>query len=81
MGFNNTFFGPLNKDFCVIFYVFTIISFIGICLTILGGIAFAIKKPKLVTMQVVGTSIVLLFNLLLVYFVYRLFHTMCIKSL
>jgi len=81
MGFNDIFFGPLNKDYCVIFYVFTIISFIGICLAIVGGIGFAVNKPKLITMQVGMSGLLILLNLMVVYFIYRLFHTMCIKSL
>jgi len=81
MSLHDTFFGPLNKNFCAIFYVFTIISFIGICVTVIGGIGVFLKKPRLLDYKNTIASILVLFNLTLVYFIYRLFHTMCVKSL
>ena len=81
MGVHDLFFGPLNKDFCVIFYVFSIISFIGICFTVIGGIGVLMKKPKMFDYKNAIAAALLLFNLTLVYFIYRLFHTICIKAL
>jgi len=81
MSLHDMFFGPLNKNFCVIFYIFTVFSFIFICLAVVGGIAVLVKKPKLLDLKNSVASVLALFNLLLVYFIYRLIHTMCIKSL
>ena len=81
MGIDDVFFGPLNKNFCVIFYIFTIISFIGICFTVIGGIVLFVKKPKLFDYKKMIAGALVLFNLTLVYFIYRLFHTMCVKAL
>ena len=81
MSLHDTIFGPVNKNFCVIFYVFTVISFIFLCIAVFGGIAVFLKKPKLLDFKNVFASLLALFNLTLVYFVYRVIHTMCIKSL
>jgi hypothetical protein len=81
MSVHDIFFGPLNKNFCVIFYIFTIISFLAICVAIIGGIGVLIDKPKLLDYKHTIAALLVLFNLTLVYFIYRLFNTMCIKSL
>uniref|UniRef100_A0A6C0HSH1 Uncharacterized protein n=1 Tax=viral metagenome TaxID=1070528 RepID=A0A6C0HSH1_9ZZZZ len=73
-------FGPLDKNYCVIFYIFTVISFVLMFVGILGGLFVLMKKPKLDYSTVIK-AVIIYFNLILTYFIYRLLHTMCIKSL
>ena len=72
-------FGPLDKNYCVIFYIFTIVSFILVCMGVVGGLSVLTTKRVDYKMAVAG--IVIFFNLVLTYFIYRLLHTMCVKSL
>jgi len=74
-------FGPLSSKACVYFYILTILSFGAICLAVIGGVGVLIKKPKLFDFKNSAAALLGLANLLLVYFINRLFHTMCIKSL
>ena len=77
MGFS--LFSPLDKSYCVIFYIFTIVSFILICFALLAGLSVITTKRVDYKTSVAG--IVIFFNLVLTYFIYRLLHTICIKSL
>ena len=72
-------FGPLDKSYCVIFYIFTVVSFILVCGGVIGGLSVITTKRVDYKTSVAG--IVIFFNLVLTYFIYRLLHTICIKSL
>lgn len=76
----NDLFGPLSKNYCDYFYflsVFSFLSFIIILSTLIVGLFY--KKYR-----DMHTSSFLLFsaiNSLIMYFINRLFYTMCVKSL
>jgi hypothetical protein len=74
-------FGPLSSKACVYFYILTILSFVAICLAVFGGIGVLLNKPKLFDFKNSLAAAAGLANLLLVYFINRLFYTMCVKSL
>ena len=75
------YFGPLGKEWCLYFYVLSIIFFITFFLILIGIIITAVTKPKKMDMMFIGNSAVLLFNSILAYFVNRLLNTMCMNSI
>ena len=79
--FSSLFFGPLTKDACVYFYFLTLLFFFILVLTIFSGIFIVIKKRKEINFKLALQGVALFCNVFLLYFVNRLLHTMCIKSL
>ena len=75
------FFGPLTKNACIYFYFLTLLFFFLLVLTIMGGIIFIIKKRKELTFKLAIQGISIACNVFLLYFVNRLLHTMCVRSL
>lgn len=79
--FNNTYFGPLDKKYCNIFYWLTFLYFwMLIILFLLGGL-FLFKNKKKVSFTDVLTGIYMFSAIMLNYFVNRLLLTMCNKVL
>ncbi len=79
--FMSNYFGPLSKDYCVYFYLMSIIFFIIMLLGLVGVVSTIILKPKQVNMMFFINSVMLLMNTALTYFVNRLLHTMCANSI
>jgi len=79
--FSSLFFGPLTKDACVYFYFLTLLFFFILVLTIFSGIFIVVKKRKEINFKLALQGVALFCNVFLLYFVNRLLHTMCIKSL
>jgi hypothetical protein len=76
--FMTTFFGPLSKQYCSYFYFLSIILFVFLVISGLSLIGLFLKKfDKTVLLN---NSFVLI-NLLVAYFINRLFYTMCINSI
>lgn len=78
---SSLFFGPLTKDACVYFYFLTLLFFFFLVITIISGIIFIIKKHKQLDYKIAIQGVALACNVFLLYFVNRLLHTMCVKSL
>jgi hypothetical protein len=78
---SSLFFGPLTKDACVYFYFLTLLFFFILLLTIFAGILFVIKRQKELNFKIALQGVALFCNVFLLYFVNRLLHTMCVKSL
>jgi hypothetical protein len=75
------YFGPLPREYCVYFYVLSILSAIIFVATILSTTYFMINHIKQVnTMFIINSSLILL-NTFLAYLANRLLHTMCVKSI
>jgi len=79
--FSSLFFGPLTKDACVYFYFLTLLFFFILIITIFSGILIVIKKRKEINFKLALQGVALFCNVFLLYFVNRLLHTMCVKSL
>ena len=77
----NFFFGPLNKEYCLYFYVLSIIFGITFLLLAIGVLIAIIKDYKKIDLKIGFNLILLLINAFLVYFVNRLLYSMCSKSL
>ena len=75
-----TFFGPLNKDACTYFYIWSI-AFAVLFVTTLSGMVFSIVKnfKKQGSLQMMH-YVMILINIGFGYFANRLFHTMCLRS-
>jgi len=81
MDWNNFIFGPLEKESCKLFYFFTALSFFSIVLFIISFILYSIKQPKNISISTILNCIILLVNLLVTYFVNRIFYNICQKVL
>ena len=75
-----TFFGPLSKKFCLYFYWLSIIFFVLLIFSIISTVIFAIMNPKRITMPMILNTILVWFNIALLYLVNRLLNTMCLNS-
>ncbi len=79
--FMDTYFGPLSREYCVYFYILTILSAITFVMSAITIGYYMITHIKKVDAMFVFNSFYVLFSSFLVYFVNRLFHTMCVKSI
>jgi hypothetical protein len=77
----SNYFGPLGKEYCLYFYLMSIVFFVIMMLGLLGVIVTIVKNPKQVNMMFFVNAVMLLMNSVLAYFVNRLLHTMCANSI
>ena len=79
--FLNTYFGPLPREYCVYFYILSII-FAFLFVSIIISISyFAIMHYNKVNLMFILNSCLAIFNAFLAYLVNRILHTMCVKSI
>jgi len=78
--FMTNYFGPLSKEYCLYFYILSILSFIFFVVGLFSFVVIIIKKYKSLESTFYMNNIFTLFNILIIYFVNRLLHTMCIVS-
>jgi len=76
-----TFFGPLDKNACVYFFILTFFFFLVLVLTLISELFFLVKHYKSLNLKMFTSGILILANIFLAYFVNRLMYTMCMKSL
>ena len=74
-------FGPLGKEWCVYFYILSIVAYVAFILAVfgLGGYLVA-RYDKLNSNHVFNLAIIIV-NTFFVYVGQRLLHTMCVRSL
>lgn len=74
-------FGPLGKEWCVYFYILSIVAYVAFILAVfgLGGYLVA-RYDKLNSNHVFNLAIIIV-NTFFVYIGQRLLHTMCVRSL
>lgn len=75
------YFGPLPREYCVYFYVLSIIFGVMFVFSALSIAYFMIMHIKKVNTMFLVNSFFVLLNTLLAYLVNRLLHTMCVKSI
>ncbi len=73
-------FGPLDSDFCNIFFVFMIITFIYLVLSIFGMIAYMFSKKRK-DGKIVGLFFTNAVFMAIAYFTHRTLYSMCISTL
>lgn len=78
--FMQDYFGPLGQEYCLYFYILSVIFFILFILSVIGVAgALAMNYKKMNSMFVLNSAFLVL-NTLLAYFVNRLLNTMCVNS-
>ena len=75
------YFGPLPREFCVYFYILSIVFGITFLMSVISIAYFMITNIKKVNTMFVFNSIFILLNTFLAYIANRLLHTMCVKSI
>lgn len=74
----DTLFGPLSKQYCVYFYVLSIIGFVLLVLSLLATLFIGITKRKGIefyVQMIIGSLAYVIF-----YFQNRLLHSMCVGN-
>jgi hypothetical protein len=79
--FMDAYFGPLGKEYCVYFYVLSIIFGVTFVLSAISIGSFIVMHSKKVDSMFVANSFLILFNTFLAYLSNRLLNTMCVKTL
>ena len=74
-------FTPLDKKYCIYFYYISIISFSFFVLILLSTTWCLVFQTKKINFMFCMNSISLMISTFLAYFVNRLMHSMCVKSL
>ena len=77
----NYYFGPLPREYCVYFYILSIIFGVSFAFSVVGIAYFMVMHFKKVNTMFVINSLMVLFNTFLAYIANRLLHTMCVKSI
>ena len=79
--FMDAYFGPLGKEYCVYFYVLSIIFGVTFVLSAISIGSFIVMHSKKVDSMFIANSFLVLFNTFLAYLSNRLLNTMCVKTL
>ena len=79
--FMNDYFGPLGQEYCVYFYVLSIIAGVSFVLSAVSVVSYAVMHYSKLNSMFVVNSVLVLFNTFLAYIANRLLHTMCVKSI
>jgi len=70
-------YGPLSKQYCLWFYIFSVFGFISMCISIIAVLFIGITKKKDLSFFGAGAYIVIL--QFAIYFQNRLLYNMCTK--
>lgn len=73
--------GPLDKRACLYFYLMSALFLFLFLILIISFIVIVFRKRKQLNAETIFSSLVLLFNAFLAYFINRLLYSMCSKSL
>ena len=76
---DDTLFGPLPKQYCHLFYVLSIVSFVFLVLLIIATIALSLSKRQSGVFYMHSVAIAIVYGI--AYLQARLLHTMCMNSL
>jgi uncharacterized Tic20 family protein len=77
----NLIFGPLGKEACNYFYFLTAFAFFSLVIFFFSAILIVVKRPRTITRGSIFNGVLLFFNLLIAYFVNRVFYNICKKTL
>jgi len=79
--FLNNYFGPLPREYCVYFYILSIIFGFLFIFSVISVAYFMIMHSNKINMMFILNSFLAIFNTFLAYLANRLLHTMCVKSI
>ena len=80
MSVYNNLFGPLNSDYCMIFYVLMLITFFYLVISVLMILGYLLASKKKEG-KVVGLLTTNALIMLIAYFTHRTLYSMCVASL
>jgi len=72
-------FGPLDKRYCMLFYVFSVIMYLVFIFAVIGLVIGLFKGVKMSVMQMFFSAYSLLI-LFVSYLTHRLLYSMCVSS-
>ena len=78
--FMDNLFGPLGKEFCIYYYVLSILSFISFIIATFFILFKIVKNPKSVNSDFLFKSGLIILYTIIPYYINRLLYTMCINS-
>jgi uncharacterized membrane protein len=76
--FNELFFSPLGKEYCNYFYMLSLFSLIIVFVTVVRMVIELFLKSKNKVKHALD-NMAFIINFLVIYFINRLFYTMCIN--
>jgi len=76
----NDYFGPLPREYCVYFYILSIIFGFLFAASVISVAYFMIMHYNKINMMFIINAFLAIFNTFLAYLANRLLHTMCVKS-
>jgi hypothetical protein len=79
--FMDSYFGPLGKEYCIYFYILSIIFGVTFVLSAISIGSFMVMHSKKVDMMFIVNAFMVLFNTFLAYLSNRLLNTMCVKTI
>lgn len=79
--FMNDYFGPLGQEYCMYFYVLSIIAGVSFVLSAVSVVSYVVMHYSKINSMFVINAVLVLFNTFLAYIANRLLHTMCVKSI
>ena len=79
--FVDMYFGPLNKDSCLYFFAMSVIFFIFLIIALAAQFYVVLKSYKVLNFNLILNAGLVSINLFLIYYVNRIFYTMCNRSL
>ena len=74
-------FGPLGKEWCVYFYILSVVAYVAFILAVFGLGGYLVARYNKLNSNHVFNLVVIIVNTFFVYIGQRLMHTMCIRSL
>lgn len=73
-----SFFGPLNKDYCLYFYILSIVGFILLTMMLATTLMVGITKRKGIDFYLQSVSVAIAYGIF--YFQNRLLYSMCVGN-
>jgi len=73
-----SFFGPLNKDYCLYFYILSVIGFILLTMMLATTLMVGITKRKGIDFYLQSVSVAIAYGIF--YFQNRLLYSMCVGN-
>lgn len=75
------YFDPLNKDSCIYFEILMMFFFGVLIIVFLAEMYYVFTNYSSLNFRIVMHGLLLLINIFIMYFIYRLFYSICIMSL
>ena len=76
--FLESFFGPLSKDYCLYFYILSIVGFVLLTMMLASTLMIGITKRKGIEFYLQAVSIAIAYGIF--YFQNRLLYSMCVGN-